>query len=131
MRGVEFSKAIGNYLASKITRAYKSKAPQDAAFPYAVFYLPNSINTDPSEDFYLDVDVWDDDQDTTVLENLVDIIDGNGDPLNPTGLHHKTIRADNITATFYRESRSEIEDEDPRLSRRQLQYSVRVYHEGV
>ena len=131
MKGVEFSKAIGNYLASKVTRAYKSNAPEEAVFPYAVFYLPNSINTDPSEDFYLDVDIWDNKQDTTALENLVDIIDGDGDVLNPTGLHHKTITADGITATFYRESRSEIEDEDPRLSRRQLQYSVRVYHEGV
>lgn len=131
MNTIEFSKVIRSYLITKHPRVYKAKAPATAQFPYITFRLPSSFNTNPSEDFTLEVDTWDDKEDTTALETLADSIDGDGDSLNPTGLDKKTIVSNGLTATFYREARGEIEDDDPRINRRQLRYRVRTYYKGV
>ncbi|KNY24845.1 tail completion protein gp17 [Pseudobacteroides cellulosolvens] len=131
MNTIEFSKAIRSYLLTKHPRVYKEKAPATATFPYITFNLPSSSNTYPSEDFTLEIDIWDDKEDTTSLETLTDSIDGDGDALNPTGLNIKTIVSNGLTATFYRETRGEVIDDDPRINRRQLRYRVRTYYKGV
>lgn len=131
MNTIELSKAIRTYLLTKCPRVFKTKAPATAQFLYTTFKLPSSFNTNPSEDFTLEVNTWDNKEDTTALETLTDSIDGDGDPLNPTGLNFKTIISGNLTATFYRETRGEVDDDDPRISRRQLRYRVRVYCKGA
>lgn len=130
MNSVGLSEAIRDFLLTKCLTVYKSKASPKAQFPYITFKLPSSYDTNPSEDFTLEVNVWDDAKDTTALENLADIIDGTGKILNPTGLNRRTIIFDGLTATFYREARGWVDDDDPNINRRQLRYRVRVYYEG-
>lgn len=127
MNMVNFIKSIRDYLLTKSDRVYFQRAPDTAPFPYVVFDLPTSNDTRPSQDFYLEIDGWDNNQDTNALENLIDSIDGDGDNLNPTGLNNKTLSTVDVTATFHRQNRGNIPDEDKRINRRQLRYSVRVY----
>lgn len=127
MKMTELISGIRSFLLTKATRVYFRKAPSTAAFPYVVFDLPSSYSSRPSEDFSLEVDVWDDKQDTTALENLTESIDGNGDIFSPTGLNYKTITSANLTATSYREARLIVPDDDERINRRQLRYTVRAY----
>lgn len=127
MNMVNLIKSIKGFLVTKADRAFFQKAPDTAQFPYVVFDLPSSFDSRPSEDFSLSIDIWDDDQDTTALETLTESIDGDGNIFNPSGLNNKTIIAIGLVATFYREGRMTVPDEDKRINRRQLRYNVRAY----
>lgn len=131
MNTVELSKTIRTFLLTKCLRVYKQKAPEKAMFPYVTFKLPSSFDYNPAEDFVLEIDGWDISQDTTALELLMDSLDGDGDSLNPTGLHKKTIISNGLTVTFYRETRGELDDEDPSINRRQIRYTARTYYKGA
>jgi hypothetical protein len=55
-------------------------------------------------------------------------IDGNGDKLNPTGLNKKTVSIDGvITATFYRENRLSLIDDNPKIRRRKYIYQIKTH----
>jgi len=95
-------------------------AKDNATFPYVVFDLPNSIDSGHLENFVLDIDVWDDNTDTTELEALCDSID--------SAIHKHTIVVDDtFGVVFYRDSRLTLTDEDPRIRRRKYTYQARVY----
>ena len=101
-------------------RVFFHVAPQDAIYPYVVFDLPNSIDSGTLENFVLDVDVWDDNLDTTELETLVATIDDE--------LHKKIVLVDDkVGFTIYRDNRMTLADEDPRIKRRKYVYQVRSY----
>jgi hypothetical protein len=128
MNILELQKQIVTFLKTKSTRVYFEEAPDNATYPYVVYNLPNSISAFNREDFSLEIDVWDNVNNTTALETLVGNIDGNGDLTNPTGLNYKNIYVSNkLAATFYRESRLIIRDEDKRIKRRQLRYRIKTY----
>ncbi|MFZ5352742.1 MAG: tail completion protein gp17 [Bacillota bacterium] len=117
---IELRKAILTYLKTKHSKVYFQSAPQKADTPYVVFDLPNSIDDGSLERFVLDIDVWDDSEDTNTVETLIDSID--------VDLHRKTINASNEFAfTFYRENRLSLVDDDPRIKRRKYIYQVRTY----
>lgn len=99
-------------------RVYYQAADPGAAFPYLVFDLPNAVENDIPEVFRLEVDGWDDSQDTTALETLMGAVD--------EALHKRRI-VDYVAATVYRDNRLSLRDDDPRLRRRQYVYQVRVY----
>lgn len=119
MNMVNFITSIRTFLLTKHASVYFQKAPASAEFPYLVFDLPTSFNNAPSEDFLLEIDAWDNNQDTTILENIIDSIDEE--------LNNKIISFDKYKAIFRRENRLTLPDEDPTLNRRQLRYTVRVY----
>jgi hypothetical protein len=119
---VELKKAILSFLKAKHPRAYYQAAPKSATFPYLVYDLPNSTDDGVMERFVLEVDGWDKSKDTTVIETLMDSVDKE--------LHRKTvILADAISATFYRENRIPLRDDDPQICRRKYVYQVRTHGE--
>jgi hypothetical protein len=119
---IELRKAILSFLKIKHPRAYYQAAPDNAAFPYLVFDLPNSTDDGAMERFILEVDGWDKSKDTIAIETLMDSVDKE--------LHRKTvILADAISATFYRENRIPLRDDDPKLCRRKYVYQVRTHGE--
>jgi hypothetical protein len=127
MNIITLQEQIYTFLKTKADRVYFMDAPKETAFPYVTYDLPSSLEN-IREDFILEVDVWDDEPDTKILETLVGNIDGDGDIFNPTGLHRKNIYiADSLSAKLYRESRFTIRDEDIRIKHRQLRYTVQVY----
>lgn len=123
--------AIAAFLRSKHPRVYFQQADNKAAFPYLVFDLPNTIDTGESPEVYvLDVDGWDDSPDTGALEDLMALVDGDGDPTNPSGLQrHVFILPAGSRAAVYRDSvlAPPPPADEPRLRRRRITYEVRVY----
>ena len=117
------------YLSTKHTRVYRNRAPQSPAFPYVVFRVESVLNNSPSEDFYINVDIYEDvSKSVRTIEDLADSIDGNGDYLNPTGLNQGIITTDIFSAYFDRENRQFVDDEE--LVGKQminLRYNTRIY----
>ena len=128
MNIIELQKVIQTFLSTKTTRVYFRQVPENAAYPYIVYNLPDSNEEINREDFQLEVDFWDDNNVTSVIDTLVGDVDGDGDVFNPTGLHRKNVYSSGVlSAKFYRTNRMMIEDEDPRIEHRQLRYSVQTY----
>jgi len=129
MNTLALKKAIETFLKTKADRVYQKKAPENKTFPYIVWNLISSDSGySEREDFTLEVDIWDDDNDTTVIDTLTGSIDGDGDIKEPTGLHRKNFYTQNIlSAKLYRQNRFEIHDEDETLERRQLRYKIQTY----
>lgn len=120
-------RVLQDFLLSVCARVYYQRAAPEAAFPRLVFDLPNSFDDGQFEVYRLEVDGWDDSSDTSVLEDLMAAVDGDGDMESPTGLHRKVLSTDDLTATVFRESRLSLIDDDERLRRRQYVYAVKVY----
>lgn len=110
---------------------YLEQAPPDATFPYVTFRLTNSFELERREDYLMTVDVWDNiktSTDPTRIDQLVRIIDGNGDITTPTGLHRlQYYSTSNPTARIYREAKSMVPDPDEAIRRRHLRYRVITY----
>lgn len=118
---LELRGILQTYFKLKHSRVYFQQAPDNATYPFVVYDLPNSIDDGAMENFVLDIDVWDNSPNTTVLETLASDID--------TGLHRITIVSNGLGATFYRENRQAMLDDDSRLRRRRLTFQIRT-HEG-
>ena len=117
------SKITGSSTA--ISEAYMDQAPQGTAFPFVTFKFPTSNATDPSQDHFLEVDVWDRNTSATRVETLTNSID--------TALHKVVIRTSTgFNAHFQRVNRLAIPNFDSvtgasMIKRRQLRYLVRTY----
>lgn len=103
------------------SRVFFQKASDNSPFPYLTWDMPNSSDDGSMERFILDIDGWDNDnsKDTTAIETLMDSVD--------KGLHRKTVMLENVSATFYRENRLPLLDEDPQIQRRKYIYQVRTF----
>lgn len=100
---------------------YFQDAPDNAAFPYVTFNIPNSFMAGEVEVWVLDVDVWDSATDSTALETLANNIN--------MALHRARYIGDGFYFTIYREGRQTPDDEDPRIKRRKLTFQVRCLDE--
>lgn len=117
---LEIRTALQTLLETLHARVSFNVASDAEAFPYVVFDLSNSIDIGALETFVLDIDCWDIDEDTTVLETLIGNIDN--------ALHKNTILIDDkMSITIYRENRLIPHDDDPRIRRRKYVYQVRTY----
>lgn len=124
IKTIELRKFIYSLLKSAHSRVYFQHAPDTASTPYLVYDLPDSSDDGSTEIFFLDIDGWDvpADGSSTALETMMGAVDA--------ALHRKTmIVSGQISATFYRESRLAIPDDDPRVLRRRYTYQIRT-HEG-
>jgi len=125
MRTCDLRALITKELKKRCPRVFYRKAPKDAAFPYVVYDLPYN----PGDDYSLDIDIWDKTVDTTALEVLVDSIEGDGAAINATGLNQLTVVYNGCYATFYKENRYPVPDEEESINRIQLRYRAKVYYE--
>jgi len=131
MNTIELKKMISTFLLTKCSKSYPyDSVPETAAIPYVTFRLGSSFTDENQkmERFTLTIDCLDNKSDTTALDTLAGSIDGDGAIVNATGLHRKRYFLDGtLQATFYREARLELDDEDPQIRRRQLRYEVQAY----
>lgn len=99
---------------------YSPNAPENAAFPYLVYDLPNIL--DDGEGYQLitlDIDGWDDDEDTTALETLMANVNAR--------LNKKTLIAEGFAVTLYLENKLALIDDDKRIRRRKYIYQGRKF----
>lgn len=130
---IDLRKILTNYIKYIHPRVYFQNAPEDAIFPYLVYDFPN-IGSDGElqEIIVVDIDGWDrpGNGDTTILENLMAKVNGNGDLMLPTGLNKRLLIADRIAVSFYLESKIPLIDEDPSILRRKYTYQARLFNKG-
>lgn len=109
------------YLSTKHTRVYRNRAPQSPIFPYVVFRVESVLNNNPSEDFYINVDIYEDvSKSVRTIEDLADTID--------SGLNMTVMNTSVLNMHFLREARQFVDDEE--LVGKQminLRYNTRIY----
>ena len=115
--------ALLAFLETKHSRVYRNKATRSPIFPYVVFRLESVIDSTPSEDFYVYVDIY---EDTTksvrFMEDLADTIDN--------ALNDKVMNADGFNAHFMREGRQFIDGNELVSSQViNMRYNTRIYFE--
>lgn len=114
------------YLETKHSRVYRNKAPKNSSsfilqFPYVVYRLESVTPSYPSEDYYLNIDIYEDvNNSVRNIEDLADNIDN--------GLNHNVINTDCVNMHFEREARQYINAEELIDSHMvNMRYVVRVY----
>ena len=111
---------IQRLLKTVASRVYFEVATDITVFPYVIFNFPNSVDTGHLENFVLDIDIWDDDQNTTVIETLCESVD--------SLLHRKNVViSDSVGFVIYRDNRINIHEDDDRIKRRKYVYQCRTY----
>lgn len=102
------------YLETKHSRVYRNKAPKEiivngvkipTPFPYVIYKVESVVNTKPSEDLYINIDIYEDvNKSVRGMENLSDLIDND--------LNHTVINTDKLNLHFEREQRQYVTPED-------------------
>jgi hypothetical protein len=112
---------ILKYLSTKHIRVYRNKAPQCPIFPYVIFKVESATNTTPSEDLYLNIDIYEDiNKSVRAMEDLADLIDN--------GLNQKVINTEVLNLYFDRETRQYVTPEELVSTHLiNLRYVVRAY----
>lgn len=113
--------AVYTLLKTKHSRVYRNSSPRAPVFPYVVFRLESVVDSTPSEDFYVYVDIY---EDTTksvrVMEDLADSIDNE--------LNDKVMNDVGFNAHFMREGRQFVDGNELVSSQVIfLRYNTRIY----
>lgn len=120
---IELRKALAAYLEAIHPRVYFQSALKGSEFPYLVYDFPSTIDDGETlETVVVDIDGWDKEQDTTVLETLMSSVN--------SGLNKKTLTAGNTTAVFYVDIKLSLTDVDPRIRRRKYTYQAKLFRRG-
>lgn len=117
---IELRKIIQKNLKLVHSRTFFQSAPETTEFPYLVYEIGN-INCDGEgfQQVLVDIDGWDDKNDTTALEELMKSVD--------LALDKKTFAEGKTTATFFLETKTPAPSENPKLHRRKHIYQVRIF----
>jgi hypothetical protein len=121
-RIIQLRKSLTELLKAANPRVYFMDAPKDAAFPYLVYDLPNSVDDGTLENFVLEVDGWSQGADTMAVEQLMEAADA--------ALHRQVIRAEDLAIILYRDNRLTIPDDEKQIHHRRYVYQARTYGGG-
>lgn len=114
---------LTNLLKKYHPQVHYQTAPSNPVFPYIVMNLPNSFMNEDQEIFSLDVDIWDNKTDTTVIETLASKL--------WMELDHYSYSDANIQFSVYRENRlPELDESELGIRRRKLIFQVRYFDKG-
>lgn len=138
---IELRKALKEYLKAihpnvtiddkAYSRVHFQAAPKKTPYPYLVFDFPNTLTDGEYKDnVVVDIDGWGDDSDTTELESLMALVNGNGELASPTGLDKKTLISSSIAVRFGLENKLPLTDDDPRIHRWKYVYQARIFKRG-
>jgi hypothetical protein len=125
------------YLETKHTRCYRNGPSKKVPFPYVVFRIDSGTDTYPSDDLYLNIDIFEKaDKSVREIEDLADLIDGDGlmndaegNIKEPSGLNHKVINSDKSNLQFEREQRQYVKPEELVSTHLiNLRYVIRAYY---
>lgn len=98
MRTNDAADLVLSMLKTKHDRVFRNKAPAKKEFPYIVFRFGEPVDSYPSEDCYLNIDIYEDSNvSVRNVEGLADIIDNM--------LNHRVVKSNNMNLQFEREQR--------------------------
>lgn len=119
----ELRKLIQSVLSEICPRVYYEQSADTELFPYIVYDLA-SIDLDKIErdDLVMTVDVWDRSNDPKSVENIADSIEQR--------LNTANLPTESVLPTFFRISRTSVQDTDKSLKRRQLKFQIQNYYIG-
>lgn len=106
-------------------QVYHIDTKNKKGYPYLVYDLSDGYADENLELFNLDIEVWDSplNDDTTEVERISQLV---WDELN--GYHGIN---EDMQFSIYRQSRSRVEDDEPRIKRRTLIFNLRYYDRRV
>lgn len=112
---------VENYLKTKHERVYRNRSSQIPTFPYVIYKVESVINTMPSEDLYVNIDVYENSSvGVRAMEDLADLIDND--------LNQKVINTNSLNLHFNREQRQYVSPEELVSTHLiNLRYVVRAY----
>lgn len=112
--------AIKQILETHHTDIHFQRAPRDATFPYVVYDFPNSFENEDQEIFNFDVDIWDNNEDTTNLETIASTF------WKLFNRYHYI--DDDIQFSVYRDNRlPPLDEEENNIKRRKLIFQLRYF----
>ena len=117
---VEIRTKLYEILSNIHPRVWYEVAPDNSEFPYLTHVFENSdYDGANTELFTLFVDGWDDNVDTTTLENLMDSVNN---------ILEKSINVinDDLSFRVVLDRRLNITDPDVRIRRRRYEYQIRA-----
>lgn len=121
---VDLRRELTKLLKKYHSRVYFQKAPSTAKMPYIVFDLPNAFDNEGQEIFNLDIDIWDNRQDTTELETLASQL---WKELN----YYRHID-ESIQFSIYRENRlPPLDEDDNNIKRRKLIFQLKYFDRRI
>ena len=113
-----FLKNILNSLVD--VKVFNDRSRKDSIYPYVVMDSSNiSTQLYPRVDVDLTLNIWDKSQNYIKVNEIADIIQ--------SALNRNSKVADNITATFYHNTRKNVDDEDKELKRVYMLFDVEIY----
>jgi hypothetical protein len=116
---IEVRKTIKSQLKSIHPHVYFLKAPSNAQFPYLVYTVELTDLGDGLRMVTLDVDGWDNQDDTTALETLMSNV--------RTALDRNLSINESLFLSFYLDRQLALTDENPQLNRRSNIFMGRLY----
>jgi hypothetical protein len=123
MRKWETMQEIRNVIKSQLKaihpRVYFLKAPNNAQFPYLVYTIELTDLGDGLRMVTLDVDGWDNQDHTTVLETLMTSV--------KNALDRNLSINENLFLSFYLDRQLALTDDNPQLNRRTNIFLGRLY----
>lgn len=101
-------------------KVFNDRSRKDSVYPYIVIDSSNiSTQFYPRIDVDLELNIWDKNQNYVKVNEIADIIQ--------SVLNRTSKVADNITATFYLNTRKNMDDEDKELKRVYMLFDVEIY----
>lgn len=98
---------------------YFKRAPMPASFPYVVYALPNQpFDGEYIEQGTLEVDGWDDDRNTAVLEAMMAQV---------SLLDKIVLVGTNFRVVLYKDAILYIDDDDPDINRIKYSFTYKIY----
>lgn len=109
------------YLLTKHSRVYRNKASLNPEFPYVVYRIESVTNSYPSEDLYVNIDVYEKAGiSVRAIEDLADLIDA--------GINRGIVSNSTVNAHFEREARQFVPTQELiDVQMINLRYAVRTY----
>ena len=120
---IPLKQSIYQRVSQVADRVYDSRTPTDKDYPYVNIRYPTIGENDESfrQSVILEIDIWDNNTDTTALENLTDAIDGALNRVVDTTFFYRIYRLNPY--------RFEIDEADENIRRRQLRYQILQFRE--
>lgn len=121
---IELRKEINDMLKVHHPTVYYQQAPSKARFPYLTYEFLPSFTDGNQEMIPFDVDIWDENSDTTEIETLNNQV--------WKALDRYVHNDKKMQFSIYRESRQPIIDEaQPKLRRRKLSFIIRYFDKEI